>query len=139
MSVQKNNESRPSDVEDGFGMIEIVVSMLLLSLLAIAFLPMLVTSLRVSVSNSTVTSATQLVAAQMETIRSLGSVCGPLSDYAAGTQTGFDPSDPALQARFDTIVCPGPDPVTVQVRVYVTDGPSGDVLADAVTSIFVAG
>lgn len=130
--------SRP--VRDaGFGMIEIVVSMLLLSLLAIAFLPMLVTSLRVSVSNATVASAAQLVARQMEGIRSLGTTCGPLATYAGTPISEFDPDGRALQPHFDTITCPGASPTTVKVRVYVTEVSTGQTLAEATTSVFVNG
>ncbi|MFO7691343.1 MAG: type II secretion system protein, partial [Cryobacterium sp.] len=46
--------------EQGFGMIEIVVSMFLLALLSIAFLPLLVQSLQVSVQNARLATATQL-------------------------------------------------------------------------------
>lgn len=127
-----------SSREAGFGMIEIVVSMLLLSLLAIAFLPMLVTSLKVSVSNSTLASATQLVAAEMENMRSLGTTCADLADYAAVDPAVFDPHGRALQPHID-IVCSGEYPDTAPVRVYVTEVSTGETLADATTSIFVNG
>lgn len=130
--------SRPSR-EAGFGMIEIAVSMLLLSLLAIAFLPMLVTSLRVSVSNTTLASATQLVAAQMEGIRSLGTTCTALASHAATVPAVFDPDGRALQPHFDTITCPGVYPATVPVRITVTEVSTGKILAAATTSIFVNG
>ncbi|TFB73660.1 hypothetical protein E3O06_07450 [Cryobacterium glaciale] len=137
----KTHVSIPSRTsgDAGFGIIEIVVSMLLLSLLAIAFLPMLVTSLRVSVSNSTLTSATQLVATQMESIRSRGTTCEPLRAYAATLPAVFDPDGRALQPRFDPIACPTTYPATVKVRVFVTEVATSEILADATTSIFVKG
>ncbi|WP_105033373.1 hypothetical protein [Cryobacterium aureum] len=120
-------------------MIEIVVSMLLLSLLAIAFLPMLVTALRVSVSNATLTSATQLVATQMEGMRALGTTCEPLRARAATSPAVFDPDGRALQPAFDPITCPATYPKTVQVRVFVTEVSTSEILAEATTSIFVNG
>jgi type II secretory pathway pseudopilin PulG len=124
--------------EAGFGMIEIVVSMLLLSLLAIAFLPMLVTSLKVSISNSTLASATQLVAAEMANMRSLGTTCSDLADYAAVDPDVFAPDGRALQAHVD-ISCSGTYPDTAPVSVYVTEVSTGATLAEATTSIFVNG
>ncbi|TFD66916.1 hypothetical protein [Cryobacterium ruanii] len=118
-------------------MIEVVISMLLLSLLAIAFLPMLVTSLRVSVSNSTLASATQLVATQMESIRSRGTTCEPLRAHAATLPPLFDPHGRSLQPGFDPITCPATYPATVKVRAFVSEVSTGKTLADATTSIFV--
>ncbi|MDJ0347747.1 hypothetical protein [Cryobacterium sp. PH29-G1] len=127
-----------SSREAGFGMIEIVVSMLLLSLLAIAFLPMLVTSLRVSVSNTSLTSATQLVASEMENIRSLGTTCSDLALYASVPPAVFDPDGRALQAHLH-VTCSGTYPDIAPVRVYVTEISTGTTLAEATTSVFVNG
>ena len=118
-------------------MIEIVVSMLLLSLLAIAFLPMLVTSLRVSVSNATLASATQIVAAEMDNIRSLGMTCTDVQLYAS--DPAFDLDGHKLQSHFDGIDCTGSDPKTVKVRVYVTEVSTSKILAQASTRMFVNG
>ena len=125
--------------EAGFGMIEIVVSMLLLSLLAIAFLPMLVTSLRVSVSNTTLASATQLVATQMDGMRSVGTNCANLATRANRVLDEFGSPGRKLQPAVDVINCPaaGGYPTTVPVHVSVTEVSAGRVLAEATTNIFV--
>ncbi len=123
----------------GFGIIEIVVSMFLISLLAIAFLPMLVTALRVSASNTTLASATQIVASEMANIRAQGTACTSLQNYAASSLTVFDRESRELRPEFDLVECPTSYPAMLPVRVFVTDNSSGNVLAEATTKIFVNG
>lgn len=113
--------------------------MFLISLLAIAFLPMLVTALRVSVSNTTLASATQMVATEMANIRSQGTACSSLQNYALSPLTVFDREGRKLRPEFDPVVCPLAYPATVPVRVFITDESSGKVLAEAITEIFVNG
>ncbi|TFC37540.1 type II secretion system protein [Cryobacterium sp. TMT2-14] len=67
--------------ESGFGLIEIVISMFLLGLLAIAFLPLLVTSIKTTGVNATAATATQLVNQQMELARGAGDTCTALTAY----------------------------------------------------------
>lgn len=78
---RKQRPSVSDSREDGFGLIEIVISMFLLGLLAISFLPLLVTSMKTTVRNSTIATATQLVSQQMEQARSAGDTCAALTAY----------------------------------------------------------
>ncbi|SDK29254.1 hypothetical protein SAMN05216282_104204 [Cryobacterium psychrotolerans] len=71
--------------EAGFGLIEIVVSMFLLGLLSVAFLPLLVTSLQTSVRNSTIATATQLVNQQMEQARAAGDTCSLITAFGSAS------------------------------------------------------
>jgi type II secretory pathway pseudopilin PulG len=82
-----NAQAKASRFEDetGFGLIEIVISMFLLGLLAIAFLPLLVTSIRTTVVNSTTATATQLVEQQLEQARSAGDTCAVLTVFGSVT------------------------------------------------------
>jgi Tfp pilus assembly protein PilV len=128
--------------ESGFGVVEIVVSMFLLGLIAIAFLPLLVQSLRVSVSNSTLATATQLVTQQMEELRSLGTSCATLDNYA---NTPF-PTVTAAGNHVLTITialdCPAASaayPTTVPATVSVTEKPDLVPIATAATLILVQG
>ena len=134
----KTHVSIPSRTsgDAGFGMIEIVVSMLLISLLAIAFLPMLVTSLRVSVSNTTMVSATQLVASHMEGVRALGSSCAELKNYPSSVPAVFDEDGLALHVHV-VVTCPTAYPQTATVWISVVDDSTVDPIAEATTSIFV--
>lgn len=72
---------RAQHEESGFGLLEVVISMFLLGLLAIAFLPLMITSMKTTVRNSTVATATQLVNQQMEQARSAGDTCTALTAY----------------------------------------------------------
>ena len=129
--------STDSRAEGGFGIIEIVVSMLLLGLMAMAFLPLLVQSLRVSVTNTTLATATQLVAQEMEELRALESRCGSLQTYAAETNAEVS-ADQTLRAHISEITCPSNPTVstTVAVRVWVTDH-EDETIAQATTLVFV--
>ena len=55
--------------EDGFTLVEMVVSMVLLGILAAAFLPMVTQAMYSAASGSTVATATRLVSDQLETVR----------------------------------------------------------------------
>lgn len=55
--------------ERGFGVVEIVISMFLLLIIAVAFLPLMIQGYRLSVMNSTVATATQLANQQVERVR----------------------------------------------------------------------
>ena len=120
-------------------MIEIVVSMLLLSLLAIAFLPMLVTSLRISVSNASLTTATQLLSEQMSELRAQGTTCAALDAYRSSLPSEVDAGGRQFSQTVE-IDCSAVDhPTTVSVTVSVSTGDSALALAEATTLIFVTG
>ncbi|MDJ0376020.1 hypothetical protein [Cryobacterium sp. PH31-L1] len=123
----------------GFGMIEIVVSMLLISLLAIAFLPMLVTSLRVSASTTTLASATQLVAAQMEGLRAADPTCEAVTKYAEDLNLNppvLERQGEKLRPHIEVVGCPVASLDTVSVGVWVDDSTTTR-LVQATTLIFV--
>jgi len=58
--------------DSGIGLIEIIISMFLIALLAIAFIPVLVSALRASELNSTAATATRLVAQAIDDARTRG-------------------------------------------------------------------
>jgi type II secretory pathway pseudopilin PulG len=129
--------------ESGFGMIEIVISMFLLALLAIAFLPLLVQGVRQSAVNSSLAAATQLVNNEMELARSR-TTCSSLT---ATTFSVVDSRGLTLQlSRTVGGTCPAATvppaaptyPMTVPVTVTVTRTDTGAVLSSATTLIFVA-
>lgn len=111
--------------EAGFGLIEIVISMFLLGLLAIAFLPLLITSMQTTVRNSTIATATQLVNQQMEEARVAGDTCAALTAYgdasvALPTTTdargvSYQPTREVAPCTLETVY-----PRTVSVTVLVS-------------------
>lgn len=86
----------------GIGLIEIIISMFLISLLAIAFIPVLVSALRASELNSTVATATRLVAQAIDDARTRGA-----ADCASAQ---------LLNAQSDTVDAQG---VTIRVVTSV--------------------
>lgn len=130
-----------SGVESGFGMIEIVISMFLLALIAIAFIPVLIQGLLISVTNTSIATATQLVSQNMEQARGRGTICADLKTFAAEpVAPTVDKRDVSFTTVRDPITCTGDSadyPKTVPFRVTVTETGSGDVLATASTLILV--
>jgi Tfp pilus assembly protein PilV len=64
---------KPDSSEQGFGMIEIVVSFFLLSILSLSFIPVLINSWKTSGTNTTMATATQIVNQQLEGARAVRS------------------------------------------------------------------
>jgi type II secretory pathway pseudopilin PulG len=140
MSYTSNSDRRP--VEDfGFGMIEIVVSMFLIALITLAFIPVLVQSLRLSVVNTSIATATQLVSQNMEQARSRGTNCSDLQLFAAEAVSAVvDKRGVSFQPVREPITCTGTSadyPKTVSFRVKVAETGSSTVLASAATLILV--
>lgn len=135
MCMEATNESNAP--EGGFGLVEIVVSMFLLSLLAIAFLPLLIQSLQVSLTNATTATATQLVNKQMDLARVQGTTCGALTSFAAVAPSVVPDARGALQPYRSVGSCPASYPGTVTVTTWVTRSGQSIRLAEAVTLILV--
>ncbi|MDH6238052.1 hypothetical protein [Cryobacterium sp. CG_9.6] len=141
--MKHRGNGRASATDAGFGLIEIVVSMFLLALLAVAFLPFLVQGITKSSVNSTLAAATQLVNREMEGARAQ-TTCSALT---ATTYSVPDARGVTLQVRrtvgpIDTVgaSCPASltsYPVTVPVGVTVARTDTGAVVSSAKTLIFV--
>ncbi|MDJ0375995.1 hypothetical protein [Cryobacterium sp. PH31-L1] len=127
--------------EHGFGVVEIIVSMFLLTVMALALLPLITQALQASIANSTLATATQLVVREMEDMRSLGSQCAALATAAAAHRAVFDPAGQPLKSAIDPIVCPAASalPATVSVHVSVTDVRADRLVAEATTLVLVTG
>jgi len=133
----------PND-DSGFGLVEIVVSMFLLALLAIALLPVLIQGLQLSATNATRAAATQLVQARVELARSKPAVCSTLTSDLAGVTTSV--AD-ARGIRFVTTTtldaCPSaanlPSTVKFVVSVSRVGAPAGDPALAAVTTLLYLG
>jgi len=131
-------DQRPNESDAGFGVIEIVVSMFLLSLLAVAFLPLLIESMTVTVRNSTIATASQLVSQQLDEVRIIASNCADVSafDDVAITAT-TDARGTVFQPHREVAACPAAYPGVVQVRAWVTESGDPKALAEAVTLVYV--
>jgi type II secretory pathway pseudopilin PulG len=125
----------------GFGMIEIVVSMFLIALITIAFIPVLVQSMRLSVVNTSIATATQLVSQNMEQARARGTNCTDLRLFSAeAISPVVDKRGVSFQPVREAVTCTGTSadyPKTVSFRVRVSETGSSTVLASAATLILV--
>ncbi len=121
--------------DEGFGLIEIVVSMFMLALLAIAFAPLLIQSLQVSAENSTVATATQLVNDRMRIAQANGPTCSAVASLV-GTSTVTDSRNVTITVTTTVGACPtGVGTVRVSAVAVRTD--TGSTVAQAATLVFV--
>lgn len=109
--------------DEGFGLVEIVVSMFLLALLAVAFLPLLIESLRVSVTNSKVATANQILSEQLDEIALVPRTCAAFDAFeSVAIPTVTDERGTVYQADREVTGCAPasyPAPVTVVLTVSV--------------------
>lgn len=131
--------------EDGFGVVEVVISMFLLSLLSISFIPLLVNSIKSTGKNTTIATATQIVNQEIEGARAVRSPtsttpsCLDVTNFLSVTIASVtDPRGVTLLPKWDATTCPSSYPGVVRARVSVTRSGSTDVVAQAVTLIYVA-
>lgn len=128
------------DADDaGFGLVEIVVSMFLLALLAVAFLPLLIESLRVSVTNSKVATANQILSEQLDAIALVPRTCAAFDAFeSVAIPTVTDNRGTVYQADRDVVGCTPasyPAPVTVTLTVSIVGDAS--INSRAVTTAIV--
>lgn len=129
--------NRCTGQDDGFGIIEIIVSMFLLALLAVAMLPLLMKSMTVASRNSTIASANQIVGQQLEQLRASGSSCSAVKLFVATLPAVVAGPAGNLQPRLEFIglpagdVCQVPYLRTVTVHVWVTTVGSASILSEA--------
>ncbi|MDJ0334127.1 hypothetical protein QMG83_02700 [Salinibacterium sp. G-O1] len=122
--------------EDGVGLIEIVVALLLLAALATALVPVLLNGLKQASSSATLATASQLANDELERARSWKRC----SDLSPGTYNVTDAR--AVQLTLSTTVgscSPSPEnPASVAVTVVVTRLDTNVVITSTKTYIFIA-
>lgn len=128
-----------TDGERGFGLVEVVVSMFILALIALSLLPLLITGLRQSMSNTTMATATAIVQGQMVQAQAIGdpSTCGALVALGDATWLTADSRGVELEVTRTIGACPSVYPGTVAVSVSVTRTSDSADLAVADTLVFV--
>lgn len=131
--------------EDGFGMIEIIVSLFLLSVLTMSFIPVLINSQKVAGANTTIATATQIVNQQLEGARSVRSPssttpsCLDITKFLQVTLASvIDPRGVTLQPQWNPTICPSSYPGVARVGISVSRVGSAVPIASAVTLVFVA-
>lgn len=133
----RSSTSRADDREKGVGLIEIVISMMLLAILATALIPVLVQGLRQAASSATLATATQLANNELEHVRTW-TRC---ADLTAGTSNVTDARGVVLAISTTVggacVVSPE-NPVSVPVTVVVTRQDTGIVVTSTTTYLFIA-
>ena len=131
-------------LESGFGVIEVLISLLLLSVISVSLIPLFLNAIVNAAKNSSIVTATQIVNQQIEGARAVLSPtntvpsCYDLTQFLQTTlATVVDPRGVVLQPLWDTTTCPTSYPGVVRARISVTK--AGQVLpvAQAVTMIYV--
>lgn len=132
---------RRAHADDGLGLIEVIVAIVILALVSIALLPALSNAALQSSNNIARSTATQLVAKELNTVRSIDPTCTALKSHGAdplGLQW-TDPRGTRLSIhRVAQQVCPGSYPALMDYRVYVTETGSNAVIAEVTTKVFVS-
>lgn len=121
--------------DSGFGLIEIVISMFMLAVLAMLFLPLLIQGLKQSATNATLATAVQLVNERLRLAQGAGPVCSDVSALG-GTATLTDPRDVVISVTTTIGSCPA-GAGTVSVNIQAVRADTGLVLSTAATRVFV--
>jgi len=130
--------------ESGLGLMEVVISMSLLGILAISFIPVLINSWKDTSTNTTIATATQIVNGQIEgarAVRSAAATSPSCQDVVAFLNVTLapviDPRGVTLLPQWSATSCPGSYPGVVRAEVSVKRPGKDTPLASAVTMIFV--
>ena len=125
--------------DDGIGLTEVLVAMLLLALLAIVILPTLITGMKLAQTNTTIAAATQLANDRISIAQSAGTECSAVVDAVDGTVETTDKRGILLRATTTVVgTCPAvgtAETLTVSTTVVRVD--SGAQLASASTLVLV--
>jgi prepilin-type N-terminal cleavage/methylation domain-containing protein len=129
-----------SGEDAGFSIIEIVVSMFILAIIAVAALPLLIQGLQVTSLNATRSTATQLVHDQLELARAQDSTCSTIAALNGDAPSATDPRGAVMKITRSISACPSAAsayPTTVTMTVTVRRQTTGVALSTATTRIYV--
>jgi general secretion pathway protein I len=112
----------------GFSLIEVIVAILILGVALVGLTEGVTAALSSSKASERQTTAAQLAAGQIETLRASGS-------YDDG-QTDGDFGDEFLQYRWTQTISSADIPGLHDVEVEVEDSQTGDIIYDLKTSLF---
>ena len=118
--------------DEGFSLIEIVVSMFLIAFLAMAFAPVLVQSMKTSVRNTTIATGTQLLNRELDRLRTTPAFCDAVTGFgAAAVAPTTDSRGVAFQPARQVGACPANYPGVVRVTISIS---TADVASTALTA-----
>jgi prepilin-type N-terminal cleavage/methylation domain-containing protein len=115
--------------DEGFGLVEVVVAMLLFAVIAMAILPLAIQATRLSAGNRDAVSANSFASSELAAVRAqfadeAANSCDAVRDAA---RTGFaDPANTGLVADIVVAACPSAYPAALTVTVDVRDAAASD-------------
>jgi type II secretory pathway pseudopilin PulG len=125
--------------ERGLSLVEIVVAMFLLALVSIAFLPLLINSLQISIRNATISTATQVLNDQLDALTATAPTCAAVTAFGTAAVPAITDRRGVTYQPVRTVpACSSltfPDTVTVQLRVQLANTTVNDV--DITTSVLL--
>jgi len=130
--------------DSGASLVEIMVAMLILAILAVAFLPILIQGLKVSAVNATRATAVQLAHDQVELLRSQGTDCSVVEGLDSATAPVVAVQDSrgvSLAVTRHVAPCPttaSAYPTTIKVSITVAREDTHAILSTAETLVFVS-
>lgn len=127
------DNNRNLDDESGIGLIEIVVSILLLGLLAMSALPLMVQGLKLAPKTAAIATATELVASEVNRVQRFDT-CSTLTAQGGTLPVTVGTVD--YEVVTTVAACPGTYPGTVRVTVEAGQV-SGDPLATSDLLVYV--
>ena len=130
--------------ESGFGVIEVVISLFLLSILTIAYVPLLINTIKSTATNTTIATAAQIANQEIEGVRAVRSPtttapsCYDVTQFLQVTLAIVkDPRGVTLMPQWDPTTCPSSYPGVVRARISVSRSGQSSPVAQAVTLIYV--
>ena len=125
--------------EEGLGLVEIMVSLFLLVLISVCFLPILVQGLYQASENATRASAVQLVNEQVELANGTAATCVNLEVLGVAPVADFtDSRNVTLRTTRTIAACPSSYPGVMRFTVSVMRTDTNKELANATTYLYVA-
>jgi type II secretory pathway pseudopilin PulG len=125
----------------GFGMIEVVVSILILAMISLSLVPVLVQSLRVSQLNSDLVSGNQFVADELDQLSFNVATCSDLMFWVFDKSPSVRVFSSGITVVANIIPVDWEDcygllyPASVNVLVSLEDIESGDIVSSAYTLV----
>jgi prepilin-type N-terminal cleavage/methylation domain-containing protein len=134
-----------ADRDEGFTLVEVVVSILVLALISLALLPLLIQGIKQSAQAAAIASAVQLANSQVDLARSQPTTCtGITATPAVSVSSTATYRGVPLVVTKTVGTCPTPTPSTtspgtIAFTATVTRSDTGEALAVVSTKIYVNG
>lgn len=127
----------------GLGLVEILVAMFLLAAISVAFLPLLVSSLQLTLRTSQNNTATQLLNEQLDLLASTDATCTALASFVTASVPDVTDERGTVYSVDRTAASCGsltlPAVVRVEFGVTIDDGASREQTADSAFLVREAG